>query len=112
MGREQWLKLPPVARMLLVVGGLLLLFFMLTRPLPAALDIGLAVVFLGLGLAYAGWEWGLIQRKKADLKAQLRQERRDWQQGLPAHLRRPESATGPSSEPPAPNPPPLPEEGP
>ncbi len=111
MIREQWLKIPPVVRMLLVVGGLLLVYALLTRFLPLGVGFMLALAILILCLAYAGWEWGLIRAQKAELEAQLRQERQNWQQGLPAHLRPPEKVSDPESPPAGEPPPALPDEG-
>jgi hypothetical protein len=111
MIREQWLRIPAVVRMLLVVGSLLLVYALLSSFLPLGVGFILALAILVLGLAYAGWEWGLIRSQKAELEAELRRERHDWQQGLPAHLRPKDEAIKPDSPAVGETPPDRPEEG-
>lgn len=102
MVRDRWLKLPLAARLMLVVGAIILLFAFLVRLLPEPWYPLLALLALVAGVGYAAWEWSDLRRQRSALEAQLRRQQQDWQRGLPAHLRTPEES--PAAEENSPNP--------
>lgn len=88
MIREKWWGKSPAARMLMVVVGIILIFALLIRVFPESIFPLLGCGAMAVGLVYAGWELVLIRKRRTRLEEQLLEQRRDWQRGLPAHLRK------------------------